>query len=75
MVIVLNVQAGESVSIVLEFSSALPKRRVATEISELSRQESSDRRKTKLCRLKELIVEIYAAAFDDASQMQIMLRY
>ena len=41
VVIVLNVQAGESVSIVLEFSSALPKGWVAGEVSELSRQEIS----------------------------------
>ena len=38
---VLNVQAGESVSVVLEFSGALPKGWVAAVISELSRQESS----------------------------------
>src|SRR4029077_16080604 len=72
-VIILQVQTEESVAIVLEFSCALSEGQIAAVIGQRTGQEIRDAAKAELCRLKELIVEINLAAFNDATEFHIVL--
>src|SRR5215510_8289708 len=71
--IVLNIRADEIVAIILEFSRALTEGYVTAVIPELTGQESGERWKAELRRLKESVIEIHPAALDHSAEAQVVL--
>src|SRR5262249_55489882 len=71
---VLDVHAGEETAIVFELSKALAEAwRGAVGISELPRQEIRHALESKLSRLKEQVIKVDPATFNDPAKTEVVL--
>src|SRR5205085_4848154 len=71
--VVLNVETGEGIAIVLEFSCALPECGVTAIVGQLPCHQIGESVEAELSRLEELVIQIDATAFERSAVVHLML--